>query len=137
MDIRETNRRVIEQFRCGGPIEGMNRDGIVLLTTTGRVSGIARTTPLMFIQDHGRAVVIASNIGASEHPQWYRNLVADPRVTVEVGDRTYPATAVTLAGDERARVWSELVQGFPFFNDHRASTTREIPLVRLDPGDDA
>jgi deazaflavin-dependent oxidoreductase (nitroreductase family) len=131
MDIRETNRRVIEQFRGGGPVEGMNRDRLVLLITTGRVSGTPRTTPMMFIEDHGHVVVIASNIGAAEHPQWYRNLVADPSVTVEVDDRTYAATAVTLVGDERARVWSELVERVPFFNDHQASTTREIPLVRL------
>lgn len=133
MDIRETNRRVIEQFRGGGPVEGMNRDGLLLLTTTGRVSGAARTTPMMFVEDRGRLVVIASNIGAAEHPQWYRNLVADPRVQVEVGDRSYAATAVTLVGDERDRVWSDLVAGFPFFTDHQSRTTREIPLVRLDP----
>lgn len=133
MDIRETNRRVIEQFRGGGPVEGMNRDGLVLLTTTGRASGAPRTTPLMFVEDHGHVVVIASNIGAAEHPQWYRNLVADPHVNVEVGDRSYAATAVTLVGDERVRVWSELVEGFPFFTDHQAGTAREIPLVRLDP----
>ena len=54
---------------------------------------------------------------------------------MEVGDRTYAATAVTLVGDERARVWSQLVEGFPFFNDHQTSTTREIPLVRLDPAE--
>ena len=53
MDIRETNRRVIEQFRGGGPVEGMNREGLVLITTTGRVSGTPRTTPMMFIEDHG------------------------------------------------------------------------------------
>jgi deazaflavin-dependent oxidoreductase (nitroreductase family) len=135
MDIRDTNRRVIEQFRSGGPVEGMNREGLVLITTTGRVSGLPRTTPMMFIEDHGRIVVVASNIGAAEHPQWYRNLLADPSVIVEVGDRTYAATAVTLVGDERARVWSQLVEGFPFFNDHQTSTTREIPLVRLDPAE--
>ncbi len=54
-------------------------------------------------------------------------------MNVEVGDRSYAATAVTLAGDERVRVWSDLVEGFPFFTDHQAGTTREIPLVRLDP----
>jgi deazaflavin-dependent oxidoreductase (nitroreductase family) len=135
MDIRETNRHVIEQFRSGGPVEGMNREGLVLITTTGRVSGLPRTTPMMFIEDHGSIVVVASNIGAAEHPQWYRNLLADPSVTVEVGDRTYGATAVPLVGGERARVWSKLVEGFPFFNDHQTSTTREIPLVRLDPAE--
>jgi deazaflavin-dependent oxidoreductase (nitroreductase family) len=94
MDIRETNLRVIEQFRGGGPVESMNRDRLILLTTTGRVSGTGRTTPMMFIEDHGRLVVVASNTGAAEHPQWYRNLVADPSVTVEAGARTYAATAI-------------------------------------------
>ena len=53
----------------------------------------------MFVEDHGHVVVIASNIGAAEHPQWYRNLVADPAVTVE----RYAATAVTLVRSELSR----------------------------------
>ena len=64
MDIQETNRRVIDQFRSGGPIEGMQRDRLVLLTTTGRRSGEPRTTPMMFHRDGERVLVIASNIGA-------------------------------------------------------------------------
>ncbi len=90
MDLRETNRRVIAQFRAGGPIEGMRREGLVLLTTTGRRSGEARTTPMMFHRDGDRVLVIASNIGAPQHPDWYLDLVADPHVTVEIGDRPTP-----------------------------------------------
>jgi deazaflavin-dependent oxidoreductase (nitroreductase family) len=131
MDIRDINRRVIEQFRADGEIEGMHRDRIVLLTTTGARTGQPRTTPMMFHRDGGRLLVVASNVGAPKHPDWYRNLVADPRVTVEVGDETYPAVATTLEGAERAGAWSMLKESYPFFADHEASTERIIPVVAL------
>ena len=86
MDVREVNKRVVEQFRAGGPIEGMHRERLLLLTTTGRRTGEHRTTPMMFHRDGDRVLVIASNIGAPRHPDWYLNLVANPEVTVEVGD---------------------------------------------------
>ena len=113
MDIREINRRVIDQFRAGGPIEGMQRDRLVLLTTTGRRSGEPRTTPMMFHRDGDRVLVIASNVGAAAHPDWYRNLVADPHVTVEIGDETYPALATTTEGADRERVWAVLKETLP------------------------
>lgn len=131
MDIGAINRRVIEQFRAGGEIEGMHRDRLVLLTTTGARTGQPRTTPMMFHRDGGRLLVVASNVGAPRHPHWYRNLVADPRVTVEVGDETYPAVATTLEGADRARSWSMLKRSYPFFADHEASTERIIPVVAL------
>jgi deazaflavin-dependent oxidoreductase (nitroreductase family) len=131
MDIADINRQVIEQFRAGGEIEGMHRDRIVLLTTTGARTGQRRTTPMMFHRDGGRLLVVASNVGAPKHPDWYRNLVADPRVSVEVGDETYPAVATTLEGTERAGAWSMLKEGYPFFADHEASTERIIPVVAL------
>jgi deazaflavin-dependent oxidoreductase (nitroreductase family) len=131
MDITDINRRVIEQFRAGGEIEGMHRDRIVLLTTAGARTGQRRTTPMMFHRDGGRVLVVASNVGAPKHPDWYRNLVADPRVIVEVGDETYPAVATTLQGAERARAWSMLKESYPFFADHEAGTERIIPVVAL------
>ena len=91
MDIQEINRNVIAKFRAGGLIEGMQRDRLVLLTTTGRRSGRRHTTPMMFHRDGDRVLVIASNVGAPKHPQWYLNLLANPRVTVEIGDEAYPA----------------------------------------------
>ena len=94
MDVREINRRVVKQFRAGGPIEGMHRERLVLLTTTGRRSGEPRTTPLMFDRDGDDVLVIASNVGAPRHPDWYLNLEADPRVTVELDDDRYEARAV-------------------------------------------
>jgi deazaflavin-dependent oxidoreductase (nitroreductase family) len=131
MDITEINRRTIAQFRAGGEIEGMQRDRLVLLTTTGRRSGRAVTTPLMFHRDGDRVLVIASNVGAPAHPNWYLNLVADPAVTVELADETYAATATPLEGDERRRVWTLLTSTYPFFAEHEAKTDRVIPVVAL------
>ena len=132
MDIREINRRVIDQFRAGGPVEGMQRDRLVLLTTTGRRSGRPRTTPMMFHRDGDRVLVIASNVGAAADPDWYRNLSADPHVTVEIGDETYPALAVATEGADRERVWAELKKLYPFFADHEVKAApRTIPVVAL------
>ena len=132
MDIREINRRVIDQFRAGGPVEGMQRDRLVLLTTKGRRSGKSRTTPMMFHRDGDRVLVIASNVGAAAHPDWYRNLAADPHVTVEIGDETYPALATTTEGADRERVWAELKERYPFFADHEVKAApRTIPVVAL------
>lgn len=131
MDVREINRRVIDQFRAGGEIDGMQRDRILLLTTTGARTGRRRTTPMMFHRDDGRLLVIASNVGAARHPDWYVNLAAHPRVTVEVGEDTYDADARTVTGAERDRVWAMLKESYPFFAEHEAKTTRTIPVVAL------
>ena len=134
-DVRETNRRVIEEFRANGGVLGPPFSGgnLLLLTTTGARSGRRYTTPMMFVRlPAGRLMVIASNIGAPSHPDWYRNLVANPRVTVEVGTETFDAVATTATGDERARLWAALVDSHPFFADHQAKTSREIPLVLLE-----
>jgi deazaflavin-dependent oxidoreductase (nitroreductase family) len=136
MDVREVNKRVIEQFRAGGEIDGMHRERLVLLTTTGRRTGERRTTPIMFHRDGDRVLVIASGAGAPRHPEWYLNLVAHPEVTVEVGDASgaaRPVTATPLVGDERAVVWEMLKATYPFFADHEAATERTIPVVALTP----
>ena len=133
MDMAAVNRRVIEQFRAGGEIEGMTRERLVLLTTTGRRSGASRTTPMMFHRDGDRLLVVASNVGAAAHPDWYLNLAADPHVTVEVGDERYEALATPLSGDDRVRTWTMLKQTYPFFADHDAKTARDIPVVALTP----
>ncbi len=137
MDPRERpdyNRRLIEQFRAsrgtvGGPMEGRH---LLLLTTTGAKTGQRRTTPMMYIPDGARLLVIASNAGAPAHPDWYRNLVANPEVTVEVGTETYDAHAVVLEGAERERVWAGIVERYPFFTEHQAQITRQIPVVALE-----
>jgi deazaflavin-dependent oxidoreductase (nitroreductase family) len=131
VDLKEIGPRVIRQFRAGGPLEGMHRDRLVLLTTVGRKTGERRTTPMMFHRDGDRLLVIASNAGAPNHPDWYLNLVADPRVTVEVGDESYDAVATPTEGEERERLWTMLKDHYPFFAGHEAMTSRTIPVVTL------
>ena len=131
VEIQEINRRVIEQFRAGGEIEGMQRGRLLLLNTVGARTGLPRTTPMMFVRDGDRLLVIASNIGAPQHPDWYLNLVAEPRVGVEVGDERYDAVAQTAQGEQREQLWAELLASFPFFAEHQQKTDRQIPLVLL------
>jgi deazaflavin-dependent oxidoreductase (nitroreductase family) len=132
MDMKETNRVVIERFRTGEDIPGMHRDRLLLLTTTGRASGEPRTTPLMFSREGERVYVVASNNGAPENPGWYRNLVRSASVLVEVGGERYEAAASPLEGEERARVWAEITTQNPFFLEHQAGAGREIPVVELE-----
>jgi deazaflavin-dependent oxidoreductase (nitroreductase family) len=131
MDMQAINRTVIEQFRAGGEIEGMHRERLLLLTTTGARSGQQRTTPMMFHADGDRVLVMASNAGARKPPDWYANLSANPSVRVEIGDESYPATATVLTGDERARLWADITTANPFFLDHEKKAEREIPVVAL------
>jgi len=133
-DQNAYNRQLIEEFRAdrdkgGGAMKGRP---LLLLTTTGAKSGQLRTKPMMFIPDGNRLLVIASNAGAAIHPDWYRNLVAHPEVTVEVGNETFKAIASVTEGPERQRLWSRVVELYPFFADHQAKTTRQIPVIVLE-----
>jgi deazaflavin-dependent oxidoreductase (nitroreductase family) len=132
MDMKEINRQVIEQFRAGGDIQGMHRDRLLLLTTTGARSGRTYTTPMMFHRDGDRVLVIASNAGAPAHPDWYLNLVADPHVTVEIGDEKYAALATPTEGAERDLLWTMLKGTYSFLADHEVKAAdRTIPVVAL------
>lgn len=102
---------------------------ILLLTTTGRTSGEARTTPLIHVADGERWVVIASKGGAPEHPGWYKNLEADPQATIMVEAEEIPVTATTVEGDERDRLWSAMTEVWPDYDAYKAKTDREIPVV--------
>jgi deazaflavin-dependent oxidoreductase (nitroreductase family) len=110
----------------------MQRDRLLLLTTTGRTTGRRRTTPMMFVRDGDRVLVLASNAGAPRPPDWHRNLVADPHVTVEIGDESYEAVAVGTAGAERDRLWSMITERYAFFVEHQEKAGREIPVVALE-----
>jgi len=127
--MKAHNREVIEDFRArGGAPDGRP---LLLLTTIGARSGIMRTTPMMFIPEADRLLVVASNAGAPRHPDWYHNLVAHADVSVEVTGESFPATAVVLDGEERDRVFAEIVAKYPFFADHQAKVRRTIPVVAL------
>ncbi|RIX28351.1 nitroreductase family deazaflavin-dependent oxidoreductase [Amnibacterium setariae] len=133
MDMGAFNAEVIRRFRAGEEIEGLHRDRLVLLTTTGRRSGEPRTAPMMFVDFDGDPLVVGSNDGAAVDPDWVQNLRADPHAHVETPDgRRDRAVAEELTGAERQQTWAELVAGFPFFADQQERAgDRVIPLIRL------
>jgi len=134
-DVKAYNKQLIEQFRAnGGPPEGRP---VLLLTTLGARTGKQHTTPMMFVdQPDGTTVVIASNAGAPSHPDWFRNLVAHPQVTVEKGAERYRALAVVPEGADRDRIWAAIVADHPFFAEHQQKATRRtIPVVVLERAD--
>ena len=132
-DRERRNLEIIKEFRANAGVVGGMFEGtpLLLLTTTGAKSGIARTTPLAYLRDGDRVVVFAANGGRATHPGWYYNLLASAWVTVEIGSESYPATAVALTGAERARVWDLQVTANPSIADFAAATAREIPVVAL------
>lgn len=134
-DAGSWNRKIIEEFRAnggrvGGPFEGRR---LVLLTAVGAKSGQARTTPLASSVDGDRLVVAASNGGSDKHPDWYRNVLATPRVTVEVGAEKFEATAKVITDRaERDRLYAGMVAEMPGFADYEKQTDRLIPVVVLE-----
>ncbi|SNT63663.1 deazaflavin-dependent oxidoreductase, nitroreductase family [Streptosporangium subroseum] len=129
------NQQIIEEFRAnagrvGGPFEGGR---LLLLTTTGARTGTHHTTPLGYLPDGERILIIASAGGAPTHPAWYHNLLANPRVTVEDGIFTYPAQATVLKGRERDHLFARAVQADPGWADYQARAGRVIPIIALTP----
>jgi deazaflavin-dependent oxidoreductase (nitroreductase family) len=127
------NDDVIREFRAnagkvGGRWEG--RD-LLLLTTTGRKTGREHTTPVVYTRDGDRLLVYASKGGAPDHPYWFKNLVANPRVTVEVGADSFEATATPTEGEERNRLFAEQAERAPQFGEYQKRAGRVIPVVAL------
>ncbi|MEU6727489.1 nitroreductase family deazaflavin-dependent oxidoreductase [Nonomuraea wenchangensis] len=127
------NQQIIDEFRAnegrvGGMFEG---SPLLLLTTTGARSGRQVTTPVMYLPDGERYVIIASNAGADNHPAWYHNLRAHPVATVEVGTDTFQAKAVPVEGEERDQLYARMVAVAPGFADYERKTSRRIPVLAL------
>ena len=106
----------------------------LLLTTTGRKSGEKYIFPLFYGRAGDGYFVIASKGGAPQHPGWYRNILANPEIEIQVGTAKLRVRARTAAGEERARLWEKAVEIWPPFADYQLKATgREIPVVVLDP----
>lgn len=105
----------------------------LLLTTTGRKSGEKFIFPLFYGRVGDSYFVVASKGGAPEHPGWYRNLLADPQVELQVGTSHLRAVARTAEGAERAALWEKALEFWPPYADYQLKTDREIPVVVLDP----
>ena len=114
--------------RIAGSIQGVP---VLLLTTKGRKSGKRRVTPLLFVRDGDRVVVVASNGGSDRHPAWWLNICSDPAVEVEIGRTKTAMTARKASPDERARLWPEFTSRYAGYAKYAARTAREIPVVVL------
>lgn len=122
---RLSGGRLMGRFRSGAPV--------CLLTTQGRKSGRPRTVPLLFLEDQGDFIVVASQGGAPQHPSWYFNLQAEPRGEVQLGRRRIPITARPVSEEDRAQLWPRVVKIYPPYEGYQRRTKRLIPLLRLRP----
>ena len=106
---------------------------ICLLEHRGRRTGKLRTTPLVYLEDADRVVVVASQAGRRNHPLWFRNIEADPAVTVQIGGERRAMRARTADAQERSGLWPRLVALYSDYDSYQSWTDREIPVVLLDP----
>lgn len=105
----------------------------LLLTTTGRKSGEPRTNALIFGRDGDDYLVVASMGGAPMHPNWYRNLLAQPSAQIQVRADRMSVTARTAGDAEKPRLWKIMTDGWPNYDVYQSRTDRVIPLVVLSP----
>jgi len=123
------NQAVIDEFRRNHGVVSEPSFPILLLTTTGARTGRLATVPLGFaVDDKGRVFVVASKAGSPRNPAWFHNLSANPAVTVELGDKSFPARAVVTAGEERDRLYGMLTGP----SQYEENTDRVFPIVVLE-----
>lgn len=116
--------------RLGGTFQ---KSPVALSTTTGRKTGEKRVSPLLYLRDGDRVIVVASRGGSDKHPLWYLNLKADPNVQVQIKNEVLDLTARDATDDERAQYWPKLVAMYPNYDDYQSWTERKIPVVICEP----
>jgi F420H(2)-dependent quinone reductase len=133
--LRWVGRLNIPLYRLsGGRIGGkINEAPVLLLTTTGRKSGQARTAPVVYLADGANVVVIGSNAGHNRTPAWSLNLKANPDAEVEVGRERRLVRARVAESDERADLWRKHNEQYSGFDEYEARTDRDIALFVLEP----
>ena len=133
--MSDFNQAIIDEFRAnggkvGGYFAGAN---MLLLHTIGAKSGLPRTNPLVYTTDGDRMVLIASKGGADSNPDWYYNLLANPTITVELGDQQFRARATAVTQEpERSRLYAKMVEHRSGFADYEQKTSRKIPAIVLE-----
>ncbi|HKS47380.1 MAG TPA: nitroreductase family deazaflavin-dependent oxidoreductase [Amycolatopsis sp.] len=120
----ETNGEVGHDWEQGAPV--------LILTTKGRKTGEDRKFPLIYQEHDGGYLVVASKGGAPDHPGWYKNLLANPEVKVQVKGDKFAATARAADDEERAALWPKMTKVWPAYDEYQTKTDRQIPVVILE-----
>ena len=128
-------RDQVELYESSGGTQGTTLQDrpVVILTTRGTKSGKIRKSPLMRVEHDGAYAVVASLAGAPQHPVWYHNVVADPRVELQDGAVRQDMLAREVTGDEKSAWWARAVDAFPDYAEYQKKTDREIPVLVLEP----
>jgi deazaflavin-dependent oxidoreductase (nitroreductase family) len=126
------NEQMIEQFRANGGRLDTGPVSLLLLMTTGARTGLPRVTPLAALEDDETLYVLASYGGAPANPAWFRNIVANPIVTVEHAGERYQAKATVAPDAERDRLFERAVERVSQFGEYQTKTKRKIPVVTLE-----
>ncbi|MBM4527910.1 nitroreductase family deazaflavin-dependent oxidoreductase [Rhodococcus hoagii] len=136
--IKWMSKTNVKLYRAtGGRLGGKWRVGsafpwgipVCLLTTTGRKSGQPRVSPLLFLEDGDRVVLVASQGGLPKNPMWYLNIRANPEVTIQIKSRIRTMRARVATDEERAELWPRLVDMYADFDNYQSWTDRQIPVV--------
>ncbi len=109
---------------------------MMLLDHVGAKTGKRRTHPLAYLEDVENIVIVASKGGSPRHPAWFHNLRTNPETTVQIGGRRMPVRARVATPEERAGLWPRVVALYGPYEDYQRRTSREIPLVILEPRGD-
>jgi deazaflavin-dependent oxidoreductase (nitroreductase family) len=119
--------------KIGAKLAGQTffKSPFILLTTTGRRSGQPRTTPLLCVRDGDRFLVIASFGGDDRHPQWFKNLQANPEATIELYGETIPVVATVATPEEKQVLWPKVLAAYKGYANYQRKTERDIPVVIL------
>ncbi len=125
----------VRLYRATRGLIGRRVDGldVLLLTTTGKKTGLSRTVPLPYFRDGSNYLLIASFGGNAKNPAWFHNLTANPSVELQVGAKQMRATAVISEESERQRIWQQITREYPRYIAYQQKTERTIPVVVLKP----
>ena len=130
-------RRQVEQYESSGGEQGATLretgERIVVVTTLGHKTGKVRKVPVMRVEHDGEYAIVASKGGAPTNPEWVKNLLANPNVTVQDGPAPFDAVVRLASGEERAEWWARSVAAFSNYAEYQAKTEREIPLFIASP----
>jgi deazaflavin-dependent oxidoreductase (nitroreductase family) len=133
--VSDFNKKIIEEFRANDGVVGGHFEGatLLLLHTTGAKSGKPHINPVTYFKDGERYVIVASNQGGPNNPDWYYNLIANPKVNVEVGAEQFDAVAELTSEPERTQLYEKMEARRATFSEYKKQTSRSIPVVILKP----